>query len=152
MYISVLHSNKQGRYSINIGGFFCQKKKKRSKHLVINPGGEPWRFATWACLETHLPGFTAAPAGIRSDPKAPASRLFGQESKLPYGTAHKGEQVPTGRTEDTAAASQEEEGHGAKEKVCQLHGVPSQREGKDSLLRDPASFEGATNDMMVPCS
>lgn len=109
----------------------------------------PEGFATWAYLETHLPSFTAAPAGIRSDPKAPAARLFGQKSKLPHGAAHKGEQVPTGRAEDTAAASQEEEGHGAKEKVCQLHGVPSERERKKGLLTEPASLQGTTNDVMV---
>lgn len=81
-------------------------------------------MATWACLGTHLPGFAAAPAGIRSDPKAPAAWLLGQESKLPHGTAHKGVQVSAGGAEGTAAASQEEEDHGAKEKVCELHAVP----------------------------
>lgn len=96
---------------------------------------------------THLPGFTAAPAGIGGDPKAPAARLLGQESKLPDGTAHKGVQVPAGGAEDTAAASQEEEGHGAEEQVCQLHAAPRERERKESLLADPAALRGAANEV-----
>lgn len=95
---------------------------------------------------THLPGLTAAPAGIGGDPKVPAARLLGQESKLPDGTAHKGAQVPAGGAEDTAAASQEEEGHGAEEQVRQLHAAPGRGRGK-SLLADPAALRGAANEV-----
>lgn len=108
---------------------------KKELGQVAGPKGT----TTWAGLGTHLPGFTASPAGIRGDPKAPAARLLGQEGKLPHGTAHKRAQVPTGGAEDTGAASQKEKNHGTKDQVCQPHAVPQERERKDSLLTDLAA-------------
>lgn len=110
-----------------------KKKKCTLRNQAKWPGPED--IAPWACLGTHLPGFTAAPTGIRGDPKAPAAWLLGHERELPHSTAYKGAQVPTGGAENTAAASQEEEGHGAEEKVCQFHAVPPKREKKEFINR-----------------
>lgn len=120
-------------------------------YLISSKKANPWESgraagpagtATWACLGTHLPGFTAAPAGIRGDPEAPAAWLLGQESELPDGTAHKGAQVPTGGAKHTAAASQEEEGHRADEQVSRLHAAPPERGRKECVSRPSCAPRG----------
>lgn len=126
--------------------YFISLKKwtLRKPTHVAGPKG----VALWAYLGTHLPGLTAAPAGICGDPKAPAARLLGKEGKLSHSTAHKGAQVPAVGAEDTATTSQEEQGHGAKEKVCQLHAVSLQKEGKESLSTDTAASHGAAHNVL----
>lgn len=98
-------------------------------------GVGPEDTAIQACWAPYLPGLATAPASISGDPKSSAAWLLGQESELPHSTAHKSVQVPTGSAEDRVIATQKKEGHGTKDKVCQLHAIP--KEVKETKMNIP---------------